>query len=107
MLIRQLTYDVLALRDQITREYRVAYGTYDQALNSYRMALENVELAEEIYTVVDLQYREGISIFLEVVIADNDLQQARQEAVNSLIDALIARVDVRRAAGTLQAPRYQ
>lgn len=101
VLRRQLSYDVLALRDRIGREYRVAYGSYDQALNTYRTARENVALAEEIYAVVDLQYREGIAPFLEVVIAENDLQAARQNVVNSLIDAALARISVQRAAGTL------
>ena len=97
----QLSYDLLALRDRIEREYRVAYGTYDQARNSYLMARENVALAQEIYEVVDLQYREGIAPFLEVVIAENDLQEARLATVNSLIDAALARVSVQLAAGTL------
>ncbi len=97
----QLSYDVLAQRDRINREYREAYGTYDQARNTYLMARENVALAEEIYGVVDLQYREGIAPFLEVVIAENDLQEARLATVNSLIDAALARVSVQLAAGTL------
>ncbi len=97
----QLAYDVLALRDQIDAEYRLARNAFAQARNAYDMARENRELAQEIYEVVDLQYREGITTFLSVIIAENDLQAARLNILNGLIDAAIARVGVRRAAGTL------
>ncbi|WP_116124649.1 TolC family protein [Lewinella sp. IMCC34183] len=97
----QLAYDVAAVRDRIDREYRVAVNTFEQARNAYEVARENWDLAEEIYEVVDLQYREGITPFLSVIIAENDLQAARLAIVNSLIDAALARVGVRFAAGTL------
>lgn len=100
----QLAYDVLALRDQIEREYTVAYATFDQARNRYELAQENLSLAREIYEVVNLQYREGITPFLSVIIAENDLQTARLAIVNGLLDAAVARVDVRLASGTLSSP---
>ena len=97
----QLQYDLQAVENRVDREYRVARNEYDQAVNAYTVARENVDLAREIYEVVDLQYREGITNFLSVIVAENDLQQARLAAVNSLLDAAIARVGVRFAAGTL------
>lgn len=101
VLRNQLSYEVLDLRDRVESEYRVAVATFDQARNSYALAQENLALAREIYEVVDLQYREGIAPFLSVIIAENDLQTARLDLVNSLLDAALARVSVRRAAGTL------
>ena len=97
----QLQYDLQAVENRIDREYRIARNTYDQAVNAYAVARENVELAREIYGVVDLQYREGIATFLSVIVAENDLQQARLAAVDGLLDAALARIGVRFAAGTL------
>ena len=97
----QLQYDLQAVENRIDREYRVARNSYDQAVNAYTVARENVDLAREIYEVVDLQYREGITNFLSVIVAENDLQQARLAAVDGLLDAALARIGVRFAAGTL------
>jgi outer membrane protein TolC len=97
----QLALDLLSLRDRIAAEYRIARNGFRQARNTYRIARENRDLAAEIYEVVDLQYREGITPFLSVIIAENDLQAARLSMLDGLIDAAIARIDVRRAAGTL------
>ncbi|MGB3799996.1 MAG: TolC family protein [Lewinella sp.] len=97
----QLQYDLQAVETRVELEYRVARNRYDQAVNAYAVAQENVDLAQEIYEVVDLQYREGITNFLSVIIAENDLQQARLAVVNSLLDAALARVGLRYAAGTL------
>ena len=97
----QLQYDIQALEDQIGLEYGLARNNYDQAVNAYGVARENVDLAREIYEVVDLQYREGITNFLSVIVAENDLQEARLAVINSLLDAAVARVGLRYAAGTL------
>ncbi|WP_198664755.1 TolC family protein [Lewinella sp. IMCC34191] len=97
----QLRYDLQAVENQVELEYRVARNNFDQAANAYAVARENVDLANEIYEVVDLQYREGITTFLSVIIAENDLQQARLAVINSLLDAALARVGLRYAAGTL------
>ncbi|PPK86235.1 outer membrane protein TolC [Neolewinella xylanilytica] len=97
----QLQFDLRALEDEVELQYRLARNNFDQAANAYAIARENVELAREIYEVVDLQYREGITNFLSVIIAENDLQEARLAVVNSLLDGAVARVGLRFAAGTL------
>ncbi len=101
VLQQQLVYSLLAQRDDIVAGFGVSRTNYEQALNSYLVAVENLALAQEIYEVVDLQYREGLSGYLEVVIAENDLQAARFAIIDNLIAAAIARVEVRRAAGVL------
>ncbi len=86
---------------EVEREYAEALARYLSSRNDYLVAVDNRALAEEIYEVVDLQYREGIAPFLDVVIAENDLQRARIEILDGVTEALIARVELRRAAGTL------
>ena len=98
---RQLTADAAALVNGFELEYRTAAETFGVQRDTYRTALENAVLAQEIYDVVDLQYREGIKPYLDVVIAESDLQTARLAALNSLFDAAIARVRLERAAGLL------
>ena len=101
VLREQLAFRQQGIVNRIDREYLTAVNAFEQARNAYAVTLENLELAEEIYQVVDLQYREGITTYLSVIIAENDLAQARQAMVDSLVDAALARVEVQRAAGTL------
>lgn len=96
-----LDYEKETIRQQIQREFAVAENNYRSGRLNFLIAEENVSLAREIYDVVQLQYREGIKPFLEVVIAENDYQNSRNRALNALIDALIARVEIRRVTATL------
>ena len=98
----RLSLELAALRDRISLEYTTAYNAFERARNDYRAARANLDLAAEIYRVVDLQYREGIKPYLEVVIAETDLQRARLNRTDALLAALIARVAVERAAGTIR-----
>lgn len=96
-----LDYEEEAIRLRINREYAVADNNYRAGRVNYVVAAENVELAKEIYDVVRLQYREGIEPFLEVVIAENDLRTSQNRALNALMEAVIARVALLRAAGRI------
>ena len=98
---RQIDYDLQNIRDQISLEFTSAENAYRTARRGFIIARENTALAREVYDVVLLQYREGIEPFLEVVIAENDLQTSRINALNALIDAMLARTDLEVAAGTL------
>ncbi len=96
-----LDYQLADLELLIDQERQVAENDYRAARIRYRVAVTNQLLSREIYDVVLLQYREGLEPFLEVVIAETDLQTARNAALSALFDALIARVDLQRANGNL------
>jgi outer membrane protein TolC len=97
----QLDYEAERLLRLIEQEFTVAKNDYQAAMVAFRAALENAELAQEVFDVVLLQYREGLEPFLEVVIAETDLQTTRLNSLDQLIQAMIARVDLELAAGTL------
>ena len=90
-----------ATTDRVELEYATADNDLDAALAALALARENRDLAAEVYEVVTLQYREGIAPFLDVVVAENDLQAARVSTVDAIIDAAVARVELARAAETL------
>jgi outer membrane protein TolC len=97
----QLDYEAERLLRLIEQEFTVAKNDYQAAMVAFRAALENAELAQEVFDVVLLQYREGLEPFLEVVIAETDLQTPRLNSLDQLIQAMIARVALELAAGTL------
>ncbi len=60
---------------------------------------ENMELAQEIFNISEIKYKEGVGSNLEVVNADNELKQAQTNYFNALFDAVIAKIDLTRAVG--------
>ena len=62
---------------------------------------ENVSLAKDVYHVVSLQYREGIKIYLDVIVAQSDLRTAELNYYNALFQVLSSKIDLQKALGTL------
>ncbi len=60
---------------------------------------ENMELAQSIFDISEIKYKEGVGSSLEVVNADNDLKEAQTNFFNALFDAVIAKIDLTRAIG--------
>ena len=97
----QLDRRLEAVTQAIEAEYATADNDLSAALAALAAAEANRALAREVYETVRLQYREGITPYLDVVIAENDLQAARNLTLDATIDAAVARVRLERAAGVL------
>ncbi len=86
----------------------VIYTEYKQALASYKSNLyylqtqgENVEMAREVYNVVKLQYSEGVKAYLDVIIAESDLQASEINYLNALFHLLVSKIDLQKAMGDI------
>lgn len=99
--LKRLDWDFDALNLGISAEYQAALANYKGSLMQYQALKENMDIAEEIYNVVNLQYRSGIKTYLEVVTSETDLRQARINYYNALFQVLSSKVDVQRAMGQL------
>lgn len=99
--LKRLDWDFDALNLGISAEYQNALANYKGSLMQFQTLKENMEIAEEIYNVVNLQYRSGIKTYLEVVTSETDLRQARINYYNALYQVLSSKVDVQRALGQL------
>jgi outer membrane protein TolC len=62
---------------------------------------ENLDLAREVYDVINLQYRNGVKTYLEVITAETDLRTARINYYNALYQALSGKIDVQQALGQI------
>lgn len=99
--IKRTDWDVEALKLQINTEYTQAMTTYKANLNEYFVLRENVDLAREVYNLIDLQYREGIKTYLEVITAQTDLRAAELNYYNAMYTVLSSKIDLERALGTI------
>jgi outer membrane protein TolC len=100
--LNRLDYDFVALKDSISAQYTQALSSYKSNLNNYFVQKENLALAQEVYNIIQLQYRNGVKTYLDVVTANNDLFLAQINFTNSAYQVLSNKVDVQLALGTLQ-----
>ncbi|WP_019988075.1 TolC family protein [Rudanella lutea] len=61
----------------------------------------NVQLAQQVYNVTTLQYRQGTKSLTDLLNADNSYRQAQSNYINSLINFYQARLDLEQSQGTL------
>jgi outer membrane protein len=100
--IERLDYNFNSLKDSIRTQYIEALSSYKSNLNNYYEQKENLDLARQVYNIIQLQYRAGIKTYLDVVIANNDLFSAQVNFTNAIFQVLSDKIDVQRALGTLK-----
>lgn len=89
------------LENTLDTEYTRALASYKANLENYFAQRENVTLAQEVYEVINLQYRNGVRTYLDVTIAETDLRTTRLNYINSLYQVLSSKMDVLRALGQI------
>ena len=99
--IKRLDWDLKGLENNVNSEYANALAAYKGNLTYLLAQKENVDLAREVYDVLQLQYKSGIKTYLEVVTSEADLRLARINYYNALYQVLSSKIDVQRALGQL------
>jgi outer membrane protein TolC len=93
--------DIINSRNTINTEYVQALAGYKSNYTNWQFLKQNVGLAKDVYAVVSLQYREGIKIYLDVIIAQSDLRTAELNYYNALFQLLSSKIDLEKALGIL------
>jgi outer membrane protein TolC len=89
------------LENNLNTEYTRALASYKSNLENFLTQKENVELAREVYDVIQLQYLNGVRTYLDVTIAESDLRTTRINYYNALYQILASKMDVARALGQI------
>ncbi len=92
---------ITGLQNNLNSEFEAAMANYKSNLANYLALKENLQLAREVYDVIQLQYRSGIKTYLEVINSETDLRTAQINYYNSLYAVLSSKIDVQRALGQL------
>jgi outer membrane protein len=93
--------DIVNLQNEINSQYAAALADYKTSLAYYLASKANVDLAQEVYTVIELQYKAGVKTYLEVITAETDLRTAQINYYNMLYQVLASKVDAQRALGLI------
>ena len=100
--VSQIDLELLNLENAINSQYATALSNYKGSLANYLASKENVNLAQEVYDVINLQYKAGIKTYLEVINAETDLRTSQINYFNALNQVLASKVDAARALGLIQ-----
>ena len=99
--VKRVDWDIVNFKNSVNAEYNQALAAYKSNLAFYEALKENVALAQEVYDVIQLQYRSGVKTYLEVIVAESDLRNTQVNYLNALYQVLISKLYVQKAAGTL------
>ena len=96
-------WDEVNLKLAIYTEYQTALSEYKTNLFYLRSQSENVAMAREVYNIVKLQYSEGIKAYLDVIVAESDLQTSEINYLNALFNLLESKINLERSMGDISA----
>jgi len=94
-------WDVTGLRNDINTEFTRALSQYKSDWIAYQNLKENVQLAREVYDIIQLQYKSGVKTYLEVIISQTDLRTAEFNYTNALYQVISSKLDVEKALGSI------
>jgi outer membrane protein len=89
------------VKNQIDLEQQQYSLQLQNNLDALKVQEENMKLAEEVYTIVVIKYKEGVGSNIEVIDADAAYKEAQVNYFTALYDALISTVDLEKAYGKL------
>lgn len=100
---KRIDWSITDLKNKINTEYQLALASYNSSVNDWQTAKENMEMSQDVYDVIKLQYDSGIKTYLELMTADTDLKSAQINYLNALFALLSAKLDVEKAMGTISS----
>jgi outer membrane protein TolC len=89
------------LKSQFYTEYTTALANYKYNYFNLQLLKKNVALAKRVYFVVDLQYKQGIVPYLNVITAESNLITAEISYTNALFTVLSNKIDLQRSLGNI------
>lgn len=100
--LKRIDWDLASLQTNVNTQYAQALAVYKSNLFDYNTLKENVALAKDVYSTIQLQYHAGIKIYLDVITAETNLRNAEANYANSIYQLLSSKLDVQKALGSIQ-----
>jgi outer membrane protein len=97
--IAQLKLAVESKKDSIKTELSAATRTILENIEAQQLALESVDNAQQVLTIAEMKYKEGLITSTDLLSASKDLALAKQELTKARIDRALALEQYKLAAG--------
>lgn len=89
------------LKNSIDFQVKQSQITIQNSLQTLRTQKRNLDLAQEILRVSRIKYKEGVGSNIEVLNAESSSREAQTNYFASLLEFMLAKVDLDKAAGKL------
>ena len=96
-----ISWNEADLRSQIYKEYTMALASYRGNYYNLQLLQKNVSMATRVYFVVNLQYKQGIVPYLNVITAESNLISSEISYLNALFQVLSNKIDLQKAMGNI------
>ena len=93
------------LKSRIYTEYTSALANYKSNLFDLSLLRENQTMARDVYSVVSLQYKQGVVAYLNVITAESNLIASEMSYLNALFQVLQSKVNLEKAMGNTSIKR--
>jgi outer membrane protein len=100
--LTRIDWDVVNLQSQINSQYTQSLATYKSNLNNYYVQRDNLSLARDVFNTIELQYRNGVKAYLDLITSETDLRTAQVNYSDALYQVLSSKLDVEKALGTIK-----
>lgn len=97
----KLANSIKRAEKMIDLEQQQSSISYERNIESLKIQKRNLELALENVRAIRIENQKGIATNLEVTNSETDLKEAQNNYYSALYQALLAKVDVEKANGTL------
>ncbi|OKL41503.1 TolC family protein [Pontibacter flavimaris] len=88
-------------RKAINTEYQASLANYKADYTDWRTLQSNLEMAQEVYDIIKLQYDEGVKAYVDLVVAESELRATQINYYNALYNLLASKLDYQRAIGNI------
>jgi outer membrane protein len=100
--LSRIDWDVVNLQSEINSQYAQALATYKSNLNNYYVQRDNLGLARDVFNTIELQYRNGVKAYLDLITSETDLRTAQVNYSDALYQVLSSKLDVEKALGSIK-----
>ncbi|KAA9340233.1 TolC family protein [Adhaeribacter soli] len=107
LLDKRLDLDIANIKNRINTEYEAAMATYRSDLYELKTVQHNVQVAEDVYRIIKLQYDEGIKPYLDLILAEAEIRATQLNYYNALYRVLTSKLEVERVTGTINVAAYE
>lgn len=102
--LEQSRNDLDNLDQQIRLDVRNAYVQYLNNRDQLNTQQGNMKLTQGVYDRIKYKFDQGVSSSLDLLSAENELQQAQSNYIDALLNALVSSVELEQAMGKIQPP---
>jgi outer membrane protein TolC len=96
-----LNWNQTDLKSEIYSEYTSALANYKGNYYNLQLLQRNVALSKRVFFVVELQYKQGIVPYLNVITAETNLITSEINYLNALFNVLSNKIDLEKAMGNI------